>query len=128
MNLPSGFNICPRCNSAHRPGDCRGFKDLSHPLATSPQQREPSEHQTKWQKGEEGKFHRAFAQDLDRRGVLYIHSIFGRKSTVDMPGCPDFVCLYNGKTACVELKADGGTLKQDQKDFIYRLEAQKIPV
>jgi hypothetical protein len=42
------------------------------------------------------------------------------------PGVLDLVFWFNGTSDLIEMKADGGTLSDDQKDFIAKLEKQRI--
>ncbi len=42
------------------------------------------------------------------------------------PGYLDLVFWFNGTSDVIEMKAPGGTLSQDQRDVIRKLEAQRI--
>lgn len=80
----------------------------------------------KWAAGEERKLHALFAADMDRRGCLVIRGRTDRKSTI-RKGWPDFTILRAGKVCCIEFKAKGGVLSDDQKECLADLERNGTP-
>lgn len=86
-----------------------------------------SEAQQKWKKREEKKMHQTFEQDLIRRKWPYIHSRMDKPSTI-RKGWPDFTVMHAGKVVCIELKALGGVLSEDQRQCIAELRCDNTPV
>lgn len=61
----------------------------------------------------ESQIHNAFMAWLKRQGLLYVHSTFGKKSTMtkDMP---DFIILHADRCLLVECKTEKGALTPGQ--------------
>jgi hypothetical protein len=75
---------------------------------------------------EETKTHNKFIDWCNLNEVSFVHSRTDRKSTIQ-PGHPDFTLLVNGRGCCIEFKAPGGKLSQDQADVITTLSKRKVP-
>lgn len=81
----------------------------------------------KWQKGEERKMHQVFEADIRRRGWPYLHSRMDKAPTI-RKGWPDFSVFNGPRAVCIEFKAEGGKLDQEQKECIAELTAAGVPV
>jgi hypothetical protein len=87
----------------------------------------PSESSAKYERREEQKMHRQFANWLYLNKIHFVHSRMDRKSTT-AAGTPDFICV-KGRFCCfLEMKAPGGRLSEVQKSYVQKLEADHIPV
>lgn len=84
------------------------------------------ETQEKAARGEELKLHRDFENWCLLNQVPYVHSRTDKKSTI-ASGWPDFTILYDGRGCCIEFKATGGCLSNDQKEVIPKLKRKGVP-
>jgi len=71
--------------------------------------------------------HDALLTDLKRRGIPYIHSRMDKPSTIRR-GWPDVTAMLGIRVCCIELKAKGGALSEDQKTVITELQTAGVPV
>lgn len=71
--------------------------------------------------------HDRFIQWLNLNGIPFVHSRMDKPSTIKM-GFPDFTLLMNGRGVCVEFKAPGGKLKEEQADCLAKLHLAGVPV
>ena len=85
-----------------------------------------SEAQKKWQRGEERKIHDTVIQWLRLRKIPFIHARMDKPSTIGV-GWPDVTVIYRGRALCLELKAPGGRLSEEQTDTLQTLEANGTP-
>lgn len=84
-----------------------------------------SEAQRKWQGREEAKMHDTVTQWLRLRRIPTIHARMDKASTI-RKGWPDITAMWNGRVACSELKAPGGTVSQEQAEVLSELIAAGI--
>lgn len=77
-------------------------------------------------RGEEIKTHNKFMDWCRLNGVSFVHSRTDRKSTI-RSGHPDFTLLWHGRGCCVEFKAPGGRLSEDQSEAIAELAKNGVP-
>jgi hypothetical protein len=83
--------------------------------------------EAKLAKGQERLLHDQFERWCRINEVVYIHSRMDRKSTI-AAGHPDFTLLWKGRGCCVEFKALGGILSDDQKEALHKLAAARVPM
>lgn len=82
---------------------------------------------TKIARGQEIALHKMFESWCTRNNVPYIHSRTDRKSTIQV-GHPDFTLLLDDHGCCIEFKAPGGKLTEEQGARIAQLTAARVPV
>jgi hypothetical protein len=68
----------------------------------------------------EGALHGLISQYLNLRGIFFIHSRFGKKSTCT-PGTPDFVFAINGQACAIEAKTADREPSKDQEEAIAKM-------
>ena len=67
------------------------------------------------------------ANEIDARGKNIARAIAKNKWNGTLPGYPDIICHYRGRTVLFEVKAPGNGLEKSQKAMRAALEAQDIP-
>lgn len=74
----------------------------------------------------EREMHDTFKQWCQLNYVFPVTSAFGRKSML-IPGTPDFVVIFGGKSACVEFKMPGEHLTEEQRTVKTTIQASATP-
>lgn len=85
-----------------------------------------TEAQAKYQKVAEKAIHESVRKWLTLRAIPYVHSRMDKASTI-RKGWPDFTVLHQGRAYCLELKAPGGVLSDEQKQCLAELETTGTP-
>lgn len=128
--VPPNLIECQRCRGYWN-GDVSKACPKCGPDKVVEAPSEPTEHQNRWAKGEEIQLHSLFKQELERRGVHYIHASPVHKSTI-RKGAFDFTLLALGtdgicRGCAIEFKADGGKLSEAQLDEQADMNRKGIP-